>query len=224
VIHGSGRRLLRRRDARQPPAARRRADKWATLPALLTARKACGETAKRAKPEPGRRTRPAWVPRATLDACVPRALHAGRLIAPLASAAPAEATGLDGGDVLETDVPQSALDASPVHAHDRDLQEVERALRPMHTGLLAVRPLFVRPAPRPRAHVLGTMLAVQVGRARRRALVAAFGTTEDAKRAVTVAEALVALARLCLRTSHVQDTAVTRLPTPDERQEAILKA
>ena len=34
----------------------------------------------------------------------------------------------------------------------------------------------------------------------------------------------MALARLCLLTYHVQGTAVVRLPTPDERQAAILHA
>ena len=62
------------------------------------------------------------------------------------------------------------------------------------------------------------MLALKVVREMRRALVAAFGTTDDDKRAVTVEEALLALARLCLLTYHVQDTAVTRLPTPDVRK------
>ena len=44
------------------------------------------------------------------------------------------------------------------------------------------------------------------------------------KMAVTVEDALLALARLCLLTYHVQGTAVTRLPTPDARQKAILDA
>lgn len=224
VIHGSMRLILRRSDALRQQAARRRADKWAKLQALITARNAFVEAAKRAKPETGLRTLQAWVKRHKLDAFVHRALHEGRLIATLDTAAHAEATVLDGCYVLETDVPQSALDASPVHDRYRDLHEVEQDFRTMKTGLLEVRPICVRKAPRTRAHVLVTMLAVKVVREMRRALVAAFGTTDDDKMAVTVEDALVAFARLCLLTSHVQDTAVTRLPTPDERQEAILKA
>ena len=61
----------------------------------------------------------------------------------------------------------------------------------MQTGLLAVRPVFVRNAPRTR-DVLVTMLALNVVRERRRALVAAFGTTDDDKMAVTVDDALAA--------------------------------
>jgi hypothetical protein len=97
---------------------------------------------------------------------------------------------LDGCSVLETDVPQTALDAQAVHDRSRDLPEVEQDFRTLTTGLLAGRPIFVRKAPRTRAPVLVTMLALTVVREMRRALVAAFGTTEDDKMAVTVAEAL----------------------------------
>jgi len=145
-------------------------------------------------------------------------------MATLDTAAQAAATALDGCYVLETDVAQPALDAQAVHERYRDLHEVEQDFRTMKTSLLEVRPIFVRKARRTRAHVFVTMLAVKVVREMRRGLVAAFGTTEDDKMAVTVEDALLALARLCLLTYHVQGTAVTRLPTPDVRQKAILDA
>ena len=224
VIHGSVRLILRRSEALRQQAARRRADKWAKLQRLITARNTFVQTSKRARLETGLRTLQAWVKRHKLEAFVHVSLHDGRLMATLDTAAQAEATVLEGCYVLETAVPQTALDAQAVHDRYRDLHEVEHDFRTMKTGLLEVRPIFVRKAPRTRAHVLVTMLALKVVREMRRALVAAFGTTDDDKMAVTVEDALVALARLCLLTYHVQDTAVPRLPTPDERQEAILKA
>jgi hypothetical protein len=145
-------------------------------------------------------------------------------MATLDTAAQAEATVLEGCDVLETDVPPTARDAQAVHDRPRDLDAVEPALRTMQTGLLEMRPIFVRQARRTRAQVLVTMLAWKVGRAMRRALVAAFGTTADDTMAVTVEDAVLAFARLCLLTSHVQATAVTRLPTPDARHKAMLDA
>ncbi len=111
-----------------------------------------------------------------------------------------------------------------MHDRYRDLHEVEQDFRTMKTGLLEVRPVFVRKAPRTRAHVLVTMLALKVVRAMRRALVAAFGTTDDDKLAVTVDDALATLSRLCLLIYQVRGTVITRLPTPDERQKAILDA
>jgi transposase len=224
VVHGARRLILRQSDALRQQAARRRADTWAKLQSLITARNAFVETAKRAKPATGLQTLQAWVKRHKLEAFVQVSLHDGRLMATLDPAAQAEATVLDGCYVLETDVPQTALAAQAVHDRYRDLYEVEQDFRTMKTGLLEVRPIFVRTAPRTRAHVLVTMLALKVVRELRRALVAAFGTTDDDKMAVTVEEALLALARLCLLTYHVQGTAVTRLPIPDERQKTILAA
>ena len=216
--------ILRRREALRQQAARRRADTGATRQSLITARHAGVETAKRAKPDTGLRTLQAWVKRHKLEAFVHVSLHEGHLRAALDTAAQAEATVLEGCYVLETDVPQIVLDAQAVHDRYRDLYAVEHDFRTMKTGLLEVRPIFVRKAPRTRAHILVTMLALKVVREMRRALVAAFGTTDDDTRAVTGEEALLALARLCLLTYHVQGTAVTRLPTPDARQKAILDA
>lgn len=224
VQHGPVRLVLRRSEAVRDKAQRRRADKLAKLHALLTARNAFVQTAKRAKPEAGLRTLRAWVKRHKLDTFVQVSLHEGQLTATLDTTAQAEAAQLEGCYVLETDVPQTALDAQAVHDRYRALHEVEQDFRTMKTGLLEVRPLFVRKAPRTRAHVFVTMLALTVVREMRRALVAAFGTTVTDQMAVTVEEALVALARLCLLTYHVQGTAVVRLPTPDERQAAILHA
>jgi hypothetical protein len=224
VVHGPGR-LLRRRSATfRQQAARRRADQGTKRQRLITARQTFVETAKCAKPATGLRTLQAWVKRHQLEACVQISLHDGHLRATLDTAAQAAATGLDGCSVLETDVPPTALEAQAVHDRYRDRHEVEQDVRPLKTGLLEGRPIWVRNAPRTRAQVLVTMLALKVVRERRRALGAAFGTTADDKMAVTVEEALLALARLCLRTSHVQGTAVTCVPTPDARQQASLDA
>jgi transposase len=224
VAHGAVRLILRRSEALRQHAVRRRADKLAKLQRLITTRNAFVQTSKRAKPEAGLQTLRAWVKRHKLDTFVQVSLHEGQLMATLDTMAQAEATQLEGCYVLETDVSQTALDAQTVHDRYRDLHEVEQDFRTMKTGLLEVRPIFVRKASRTRAHVLITMLALKVVRAMRRALVAVFGTTEDDQMAVTVEEALVALARLCLLTYHIQGTAVVRLPTPDERQAAILNA
>ena len=121
-------------------------------------------------------------------------------------------------------MPQTVLEAQAVHDRYRDVHEVEQDFRTMKTGLLEVRPVFVRKAPRTRAHVLVTMLALKVVREIRRALVTAFGTTDDDKMAVTVDDALAALSRLCLLIYQVRGTAITRLPSPDARQTAILNA
>jgi len=45
-----------------------------------------------------------------------------------------------------------------------DLQKVERDFRTMKTGLLEIRPIFVRKADRTRGHALVTMLALKIVR------------------------------------------------------------
>src|SRR5438552_11972080 len=185
VQHGPVRLVLRRSEAVRCKAPRRRADPLAKLHALLTARHAFVQTAQRAKPEAGLRTLRAWGKRHKLDAFVHVSLHEGQLTALLDTTAQAEVARLEGCDVLETDVPQTALDAQPIHDRYRDLPEVAQDFRTLKTGPLAVRPSFVRKAARPRAHVVVTMLAVQVVRVMGSAVVATFGRTSDCTAPVT---------------------------------------
>ena len=149
--------VFRRSEAVRRKAQRRRADKLAKLHALITARNACVRTAKRAQPEAGLRALHAWITRHKLAGWVQLSLQARDIIVTVDEAAQTEATRFEGCDVLETDVPQTVLDAQAVHDRYRDLHEVEHDFRTMKTGLLEVRPIFVRKAPRTRAHVLVTM-------------------------------------------------------------------
>jgi hypothetical protein len=135
VLHGAVRLILRRSEALRQQAARRRADKWAKRQRLITARNAFVQTSKRAKPETGLRTLQGWVKRPKLEAVVQVSLHDGCLRAPLDTAAQAEATVLDGCYGVETDVPQTALDAQAVHDRYRERHAVEQDCRTMPTGL-----------------------------------------------------------------------------------------
>ena len=157
VQQGPVRLVFRRSEAVRRKAQRRRADKLAKLHALITARNACVRTAKRAQPEAGLRALHAWITRHKLAGWVQWSLQARDIIVTVDEAAQTEATRFEGCYVLETDVPQTVLDAQAVHDRYRDLHEVEHDFRTMKTGLLEVRPIFVRKAPRTRAHVLVTM-------------------------------------------------------------------
>jgi len=72
---------------------------------------------------------------------------------------------LDGCYVLETDVPAAAADTQTVHARYMSLIDVERDFRTMKTGLLELRPIFLRKAERTEGHALVTMLALKMVRA-----------------------------------------------------------
>jgi len=72
---------------------------------------------------------------------------------------------LDGCYVLRTDLPAEAASKETIHDRYKDLALVERAFRTMKTGLLEVRPVYVRRASHTRAHVLVVMLAYLIVRA-----------------------------------------------------------
>ena len=99
---------------------------------------------------------------------------------------------------LTTDVTPAKFDAEQVHASYMALEKVERDFRAIKTGLLEVRPIFVRNEGRTRGHVFCCMLALKLAREMERQRHAAFATTETNPDAITLPDALAALDRLCL--------------------------
>ena len=85
---------------------------------------------------------------------------------------------LAGCYALTTDVTPEKLDAEQVHTSYMALEKVERDFRAIKTGLLEVRPIFVRKEGRTRGHVFCCMLALKLAREMERRLRAAFGATE----------------------------------------------
>ncbi len=105
------------------------------------------------------------------------------------------------------------------------LQKLERDFRTMKTGLLEIRPLFVRKESRTRGHVFCCLLALKLQRELERRLAAAFGTTNEDSKAVTVSDALAALGRLSFLIFELDEkTTAMRLPKPDPHQRKILDA
>ena len=73
-----------------------------------------------------------------------------------------EKSKLDGCYVIKTDVPSSELEKEIVHARYKDLTEVEKAFRTIKTGLLEIRPLYLRKESRTRGYVFICMLSYMV--------------------------------------------------------------
>ena len=92
----------------------------------------------------------------------------------------------------------------------------------MKTGLLEVRPIFLRKSIRTEGHVFVSMLALKVARRMERSLHKAFGTTEQDGE--TIESALSALSRICLNTFEIAGRTVMALPKTDARQTKILEA
>ncbi len=137
----------------------------------------------------------------------------------------ATALELAGCYVVTTNVLKPSMSAQEVHDSYVSLQTVERDFRAMKTGLLEVRPVFVRKESRTEGHVLTCMLALKLSREMERRLRVAFATTGSNPHAVTLPDALAALSRLCLLHYTVDEkTTVTKLPQPDGNQKQILAA
>jgi transposase len=123
---------------------------------------------------------------------------------------------LDGCYVLKTDLPNEIADAETVHARYKDLALVETAFRTSKTGLLEVRPVYVRTEANTRGHILVVMFAYLIVRELKRAW---------ADLDLTVEEGLEHLKGLCAMEMKIKDGAsCLRLPKPDPQGQQLLDA
>jgi hypothetical protein len=225
-VEAAGLRYVLRKNPETERKERHRVeDKLASLARHVEARNRFVAGSPRAVPESGLRRYGEWIRRHKLQSFVRLSLQERMLVVETDAEARSEALLLAGCYVIETDVPAAALGAEQVHDRYQDLAKVERNWRSMKTGLLEIRPLFLRKANRTRAHALICMLALKIVREMESRLTAAFGTTDTDPHAVTLPDALASLSRLCLQHYSLENgTTITRLPQPDSRQQAILEA
>src|SRR4029453_6299219 len=225
-VQAAGRRYLLRKNAAEARKAwHRLQDKLHTLQTLVATRNAKVTASPRCQPEAGLGHVQDWIKRHKLTNVVTVRLDGRCLTLDSDAAAQEQAMQLAGCYVLETDVSPALLDTQTAHDRYKDLAHVEHDFRTLKTGLLEVRPIFVRKESRTRVHVFVCLLALKLSRGLQRRLGAAFGTTQDEPHGVTVSDALAALNRLCLLTYPFDETSsVTRLPRPDAQQTRILQA
>jgi transposase len=217
--------LLRQNEAEAARQRHRIEDQLVKLKRKVEQRNEQGQTSRRCRPEAGLRSLQVWVARYKLSGLVELRLEGRAVVLERCQAAIAQALELAGCYVVVSDVPKPQLSGQEIHDSYVGLQKVERDFRQMKTGLLEVRPVFVRKESRTRGHGFCCLLALKLSREIERRLQAAFGTTEADPHAITLADALNALSRLCLLNYQIDEqVTVTRLPKPDERQKQILAA
>ena len=218
--------VLRRNEDTAAREKHRLEDKLARLESKIAARNLWAGQHPRSKPKTGLRQLQGWVARHRLDELVELQIElqeeSNCLRMGCKPAAIEQSLKLAGCYALTTDVTPAKLDAEQVHTSYMALEKVERDFRAIKTGLLEVRPIFVRKEGRTRGHVFCCMLALKLAREMERRLRAAFGTTETNPDAITL---LAALGRLCLLHWPVEgENIVTKLPLPDQSQQEILAA
>jgi len=216
--------VLRKNEAEAAREQHRLEDKLARLQGKVEQRNQLVPASPRCQPEAGLRQLQPWIVRHKLAGLVELRLE-GRTLVVVRQEAISRALELAGCYVVTTDVPKQQLAAQAVHDSYVGLQKVERDFRTLKTGLLEIRPVFVRKQSRTRGHVLSCLLALKLSREIEQRLQAAFGTTDGNPHAITLPDALTSLSRLCLLHYPVNSTTtVTRLPLPDARQKEILTA
>ena len=217
--------ILRKNESEARREQGRLEDKLAKLEAKIEARNEQVRTHPRCQPEAGQRVMAAWVERYKLTGLVEIKLEGTQLKLERREEAITRALDLAGCYVVTTDVASTAMSAQQVHDSYVSLAKVERDFRTLKTGLLEVRPVWVRKESRTRGHVFCCLLALKVAREMERRLQAALGTPETRADAITLPDALRSLTRLCLLHYRVDEkTTVTKLPQPDARQREILQA
>jgi len=217
--------VLRKNELEAARERHRLEDKLAKLEEKIAARNEETKKKQRCQPEAGKRKLEAWATQHKLQGAVTVKLEGRMLMLERQEAAIATSLELAGCYVVTTDVLPESMSTPEVHDSYVSLQKVERDFRAMKTGLLEVRPLFVRKESRTRGHVFCCMLALKLSREMERRVREHFGTTDSNPHAITLGDALTSLASLCLMHYKIDEkTTVTKLPQPSANQAKILTA
>ncbi len=180
VTVGAKRYVLRCNPQTQARERARRADQWARVRAWIEARNAAVAKSARCDPQSSLQGAQARVTQYRLGGWVNVRLEGRQVVWSEDAAARDKEAQLDGCYVIESDLPAAAADPQAVHDRYLDLTRVERDFRTLKTGLLEIRPVFLRKAERTRGHALVSLLALKLARALE-ARVAPLGlTVEDA--------------------------------------------
>jgi hypothetical protein len=181
VTDVGGRRLvLRRNPAMMQRTRTRRQDQLRRVTEKVATRNEEVRGSRRADVQVSLRQAQKWIKTYHLGGFVRAELDAREVHIVIDEAARTESELLDGCYVVVTDVPIAAAGAQEIWDRYGGLQQVEGDFRMMKTGLLEMRPLYLRKANRTRAHALVTMLALKIVRDLRRRMAPLGLTCEDA--------------------------------------------
>jgi Transposase DDE domain len=215
---GGKRLILRCNPATREREQARRADQWQCVRERITARNQAMEQKPRLKAEASLRQAQALVKKYRLDSWVTVSLEGRQVVWREDAAVRETAAQLDGCYVVETDLPIDAATTEQVHERYVDLTRVERDFRTLKTGLLEIRPVFVRKAQRTRGHAVVSLLALKLARELDRRVASLGLTVEDAierlggVRLVRLGEAEWGLWRLADRYPAAQQEVLDVLP------------
>jgi len=194
----------------------RRADQWDRVQAKITARNLEVEQKPRTDPHSSLKQAQALLTKYRLGGWVKVELAQRQVVWTEDEAARQKQAQLDGCYVIESDLPKEVASTQQVHDRYLDLTQVERDFRTLKTGLLELRPIFLRKEGRTRGHALVCLLALKLARELDRRL---------APLGLTVADGLERLKAVRLVRLGNDEVELWRLPTSYPRaQSEILDA
>jgi hypothetical protein len=218
VVVDGVRHILCRIEATRARHHSRRADQLRKVREKVEARNAWIAERPRAKAQVSLAAATRWIARYKLSSFVAARLDGRLVVLDVDEAARARTEELDGCYVVTSDVPAAAATKEALWDRYGDLQRVERDFRTLKTGLLELRPIFLRKAGRTRAHAFVAMLALKVARALERRIRPLGLTARDALdrldgvRLVTLADPELGLWRLPSRWDTPQRDILAVLP------------
>jgi transposase len=176
----NGRRyVLRCNPQTQTRERARRADQWARVQAKITARNLQVEQKPRTDPNSSLKQAQGLLTKYRLGGWVKVELAGRQVVWTEDEAARQHQAQLDGCYVIESDLPKEVATTQQVHDRYMDLTQVERDFRTLKTGLLELRPIFLRKEGRTRGHALVCLLALKLARELERRLAPLGLTVED---------------------------------------------
>ena len=218
VEHDAKRYVLRCNPHTRKREQARRKDQWEKLQRWIQARNEA--VAKRSKMAPASSLRQAQqrLQLYRLSRWITLQLEGRKVVWQEDAEACRKEAELDGCYVVETDLPKVA--ATPQQVHDRylDLTLVERDFRLIKTGLLEIRPIFLRKANRTRGHAVATLLALKLARELDRRMAPLGITAEEALtrlegvRLISLGAPEIRLWRLADSYPEAQTEVLARLP------------
>jgi len=194
----------------------RRADQSARVQARINARNEEVERKPRADPQSSLKQAEALLKKYRLTSWVKVELDGRKVVWREDEEQRRKEGELDGCYVIESDLPGDVASAQQLHDRYLDLTQVERNFRTLKTGLLEVRPVFLRKEGRTRGHALVCMLALKLARELERRL---------SPLGLTVQDGLERLAAVRLVRLGDDDLNLWRLPTSyPKAQSEVLEA
>jgi transposase len=179
-VEFNGKRYVLRCNPRTQARERaRRTDQWARVQAKITARNLEVEHKPRTDPNSSLKQAQALLTRYRLNGWVKVELAGRKVVWTEDNAARQKQAELDGCYVIESDLPKEVASTQQLHDRYLDLTQVERDFRTLKTGLLELRPIFLRKEGRTRGHALVCLLALKLARELDRRLAPLGLTVED---------------------------------------------